>query len=359
MMINKRIGAGGAAVLFALSRIFTEASPLPSESTEYGMQRFTVVTLAFLTTFVSYLPLLIVLDRTDGRSPLEAVASRSKLLSGFIGVIFSVFLLFCAAETGLRSYYYTSGTVFDSAPASYFYIFVGAALLFAVYCGLEAVSRTGMIVSALFAALILLIVWSLLREIRTERLYPVLADDPAHLAADTVREFSRSVEYLVFAALCGSITDKRTKAVPIYLGVSCGAILLMTFLYDTVFGKLTSRLIFPFYTLSSISDTALMHRINGIDVIVWVMAGLIRLALFAFAFRAVVRDCFGSEKAAGIAAYVFCATALIMSELFTAYPALYEPMKRICGSGIPLAAIAVILPAAVFVCTGKRKAAAE
>ena len=125
--------------------------------------------------------------------------------------------------------------------------------------------------------------------------------------------------------------------------MSCGAILLMTFLYNTVFGKLTTRLTFPFYTLSSISDTALLHRINGIDVIVWVMAGLIRLALFAFAFRAVVRDCFGGGRAADISAFVFCAASLIMSEIFTANPALYEPMKRICSSGIPLTAVAVIL----------------
>ena len=359
MMINNKIGIGGAAVLLALSRIFTEASPLPNESIEYGMQRFTAVALSFLAALAAYLPLLLVLERTGGRSPLEAVASRSKLLSGFIGVIFSVYLLFCAAETGLRSYYYTSGTVFDSAPATYFYIFVGAALLFAVRCGLEAVSRTGMIVSALFAALMLLIVFSLLREIRLERLYPVLAEEPERLPADTVREFSRSAEYLVFAALCGNIGGKRTKTVPVYLGVSCGAILLMTFLYNTVFGKLTTRLTFPFYTLSSISDTALLHRINGIDVIVWVMAGLIRLALFAFAFRAVVRDCFGGGRAADISAFVFCAASLIMSEIFTANPALYEPMKRICSSGIPLTAVAVILPAAVLVCTRKRKAAAE
>ena len=357
-MINNKIGIGGAAVLLALSRIFTEASPLPGESTEYGMQRFTAVALSFITAFIAYLPLLLVLERTGGSSPLGAVASKSKLFSGFIGVIFSVYLFFCAAETGLRSYYYTSGTVFDSAPASYFYVFVGAALLFAVHCGLEAVSRTGVIVSALFAALMLLIVFTLLREIRVDRLYPVLAEKPERLTADTVREFSRGSEYLIFAALCGNISGKRTKAVPVYLGVSCAAILLMTFLYNTVFGKLTSRLMFPFYTLSSISDTALLHRINGIDVIVWIMAGLLRLALFAFAFRAVVRDCFLSGKAADISAYVFGIAALIVSGLFTAYPMLYEPMKRICGSGIPLAASAMILPAAVFVCTVNRKAAA-
>ena len=356
-MINNKIGVGGAAVLLALSRIFTEASPLPGENIEYGMQRFTAVVLSFVAAAVTYLPLLLVLGRTGGSSPLGAVASKSKLLSGFIGVIFSVYLLFCAAETGLRSYYYTSGTVFDSAPASYFYIFVGAALLFAVKCGLEAVSRTGMIVSALFAALMLLIVFSLLREIRLERLYPALAERPERLTSDTVREFSRGAEYLVFAALCGNISGKRTRAVPVYLGVSCGAILLMTLLYNTVFGRLVSRLTFPFYTLSSISDTALLHRINGIDVTVWIMAGLLRLALFAFAFRAVVRDCFGSGKAADVAAYVFGAAALLMSGLFTAEPALYEPMKRICSSGIPLAAVAVILPAAVFACTGNRKAA--
>ena len=345
--------------MLILSRVFAEATSLPGESISYGMQRFTVTVLSFLLTAAAYLPLAAAVSRSGGSSPVVVIADRSKLLSGFLGVLISVFLLFCAAGTGLRSQYYASSTVFDSAPSLYFYFFTGAALLFAVYKGLEVSSRAATAVAAVLAFLLLLMICALLGDIRLNRLYPVLTDDTAGLAGDVIREFSKNSEYLVFAVLCGNVSGKKsscTVTVPIYLGVSCAAVLLMTFLYNTVFGRLASRLSFPFYTLSTISDITLLHRINGIDTAVWVMAGILRLALYALAFGSVVRSCFAGERAAKIAAMVFAALSLGLSALFTAYPELYEPIRRAGASGIPLAAAAIMIPAAALLCGIGRKA---
>ncbi|MBP3855739.1 MAG: GerAB/ArcD/ProY family transporter [Ruminiclostridium sp.] len=352
-MINNKISAGSFAAVLALSRVFTEVSSLPWEHTEYGMQRFTAVILSFLLTGAVYIPAAAAIKHCGGESPITVIAGRSKLLSGFTGVLLSVFLLTAAAETGLRSHYYASVTVLDYAPPLYFCVTAGTALLFAVHKGLEASVRTGTIAAAIFVLLLVLIICALAGEFHTERLYPAFTDRPETLWSEVIKEFSRNSEFLIFAVLCGNVSSKALRTVPLYLGGSCLTILLMTFMYNTVFGHLTSRLMFPFYTLSSISDITLLHRLNGIDVTVWIMAGILKTALFSLSFGNIVRVCFGCSKAADIASLLFGAAALALSELFTVIPALTGTAARICGSGVPLMCAALFLPAAALLCSPK------
>ena len=340
------IKAAEFAAVLALSRVFSEAALLPGVYVEYGMQRFTAVILSFLLTALLYIPLHIAAAANGGDSPLEAVSGKNKVLSGFFGAVTSVYLLFCAAETGLRAHYYASSTAFDSAPSAYFYIFVGAALLFAVSRGIKATVRAGFLASAGFLLLLALITAALLPDIRPDRLYPSLIDRPDSLAGEVTEEFSRGSEILLSVLLCGSIRGKPGVCARTYLLLSCGIIVFMTFLYNTVFGRLLSLLDYPFYTLSSVSDITLLHRINGIDVMVWVSAAAVRLALFTFAFRRMVRTCFPTGKAADICGYLFAAAALLLSELFTVFPELYDPLKTVCSSGAPLAAMILLLTAA-------------
>lgn len=354
------IGTGSLAAVLALSRIFSEAALLPGEYIEYGMQRFTAVVLSFVLAAAVWLPLYLVLRRAGGVPALCLASGCGKAAAGFTGTILSAYLLTCAAETGLRSHYYASGTAFDSAPSAYFYIFIGAALLFTVRRGLKASVRAGALVSAGFVMLLVLITLSLLPEIRTDRLYPSLIDDPRSLPGEVLDEFSRSSEILLPAVLCGGSDHRPGRCAGIYLLLSCGGILLMTFLYNTVFGHLTSRLDYPFYTLSSVSDITLLHRINGIDVMIWVSAAAVRLALFTFAFRETVSVCFSAKRASAVCGYIFAAVALLLSDLFTAFPEAFAPLKTVCSSGIPLAAAALtlsVLAGAGLVLRNKGKAA--
>lgn len=358
-MINNEISVGAMAAVLALSRIFTEVTTLPGTEPVFGMQRFTVTVLCFLLTAAVYLPLAVTVRRLGGGSPIDAVAGGSKVLSGFAGVLISGYLLICAAETGMRAFHYTAGTVFDQAPSYLFFFLTGAALLYSVYKGIEASSRTAVLTAAGLVLLLVLMFATLIPEIKPGRLYPAFTDDEDTLWREVMTEFSYGSEYIVFALLCGNVRGKPERAIPIYLGLSCGIMLLMTFLYLTVFGRLASRLGFPFYSLSSIADITLLHRINGIDTMIWVAAGILRLAFFAFAFRSTVRSCFAPGRAADIAAFVFCAAALGLSRLASAYPEIYEPAGRICRSGIPLAFIAAFIPLAAVICTKKRRTRAK
>lgn len=331
-----------------LSRIFTEVTCMPGESIPYGMQRFTVLAASFLLTAVMYIPLALVSGRS-GESFTDILAKRNRPLAVVIAVPFSAYLLLAASETGLRSHYYTSSTLFDAAPSFYLFIFTGAALIFAAYKGLETVSRTGLIVCGLFLLLLLLITVALMHEIKTDRLYPAFTDDRSGFMTDVMREFSHGSEALIFAALCKRVRGDARKTIPLYLLTSLAAIMFMTFLYNTVFGRYLTMLDFPFYTLSSVSDISIIHRINGADVMIWIMASVIKLALYALAFGETVMSCFGSEKAARISACIFAAASVGLSWLFTSNNEFMQLPALLRSTGAPLVLAAVIAPSLALV----------
>ncbi|MCR4780213.1 MAG: GerAB/ArcD/ProY family transporter [Ruminiclostridium sp.] len=350
-MRNKTGGAELAAAL-AVSRVFAEAASLPDEYHTYGMQRFTVIVLSFALTAALCVPVYLAV-KSSGGGIFAGGDRRGGILRSFLGALFSVYLLYGAAETGLRAHYYTSGTIFDAAPSEYFYLFMGAALLFAVYKGTEPTLRAALIVAGLFAAFMLVITLALIPDIDTDRLYPALIDDPESLPAQVLRETSRNCEPAVFAVLCGGSRKPGKLVIPAYIGISCAVTLLMTFLGTTVFGELVSRLDLPFYSLSSTADITVMHRINGIDVMLWVMAAIIRLALLSLAFREVAAACFVRGMGAAAAPLIFAAAGVGLAELFTAFPALSEPLRRLSGTCLPLFAVTVLIPPLTLI--GKRR----
>jgi hypothetical protein len=349
--MRDKTGARELAAALAVSRIFAEAASLPDEYHTYGMQRFTVIVLSFALTAVLFMPLYFVTKRTGGR--LFGAVSGNGALTGFLGALFSLYLLYSAAETGLRAHYYTSGTIFDAAPSEYFYLFIGAALLFAVHKGIRPTVRAAVVTAGLFALFMLVISLALIPDIDLDRLYPSPVDDPDSLPAQVLRETARNCELPVLAVLGGSAGGKNGRTFAAYAAVSCLVLLLMTFLGTTVFGELVSRLDLPFYSLSSTADIRVLHRINGIDVMLWVMAAIIRLALISLAFRETAAACFARGKSADIAALIFAAVSVGLSELFTVYPALFTPVQRLSAACLPLIAAAVIIPPLTLI--GKRR----
>ncbi len=344
------------AAALALSRVFAETAPMPGEDYAYGMQRFTVIIVSFLLTAAVYIPLWIAMRRADG-GLYDRLAGGNKVLAGFAGALFSVYLLYSAAETGLRAHYYTSSTIFDSAPSVYFYVFVGAALIFAVVKGEEATVRTAVIISGMFLLLLVIITVTVLPEADTDRLYPAFVDNGESFFGEVLREFALNSEIALYAVLGGKVREKRGRVIPLYLGISCAVMLLMTFLYNTVFGYMVTKLDLPFYSLSSAVDISILHRINGIDVMICEMAGIIRLALTVPAFRGTVRACFAGGKAAEISAVVFAAAALGLSELFTVFPEKLEPVRGFVSTGLPLAVFAAVIPLLAMLPHGRRKKA--
>lgn len=349
-----KIGWVQFSAVLVISRIFSEATTIPSSNIVYGMQRYSVILLSFILTFIAYIPLFLIAGKNNGKCFLELAYERSKAAAIAFGIVYIIFLLYLMTETTVRLDYYATSTIFDAAPAIILLLFVVTACIYGTVKGIEAVTRTGIIISAGFFLLLFLVTIAVMPIIETEYIYPAFLDRPEEFLSEVIAEFSRNSEAVIFAVLCRRIRKDADKTIILYLSLTCGILLLMTFLYNTVLGEYLNEVNFPFYTLSSVSDISVLQRLNGLDVVIWLMAAIIKLSLFAIAIREIFMIVSGKAALslwAGIIAPVITA---VIAYFIIGAAELFKFMINIRETGIPTALTVGILPLTAII-MGKRR----
>lgn len=350
----RKTGWGQLALALFSARIFSEATALPDTDIIYGMQRYSVIILSFVLTAVLYIPLYIISRKNDG-SFIDIAVSKNKAVAVIFGIVWIAAILISMSETALRAYYYTTSTIFEASPSPLMFVIISAVVIYALFKGTEATVRTGVIVSAAFILLLILVLVSLFSEIETKHLYLSVLDRPTTFFGEVLREFSKNSELLIYAVLCGGVREKAHRSIVTYLSVSCGALLLMTFMYNTILGEYMESVNFPFYTLASISDISVFQRLNGIDTIVWTSAAIIKLSLFALSVKTLIEKCFGNENAAYICATVSVLASSGLSLFFADELSAFGVILLIKETSLPLIIVGGIIPLAALIMSVVKK----
>ncbi len=345
-----KIGWGQLGIVLALSRIFAEAANFPSDDINYGMQRFTVILLSYVLLGIVLIPVYYLTKRE--LSPLSCS------ISGKTGaVIMIIYLIMASISTTTRLQFYTSSTIFDAAPPWLFILFVSLVCLYGLFKGLPAVVRTGVIVSAFFLLLLGTVIIGVGNKIQPDRLYPAIADRPASLLSDVIAEFSKNGELVIFAVLCSDVRKNAFKSLYVCLPTALAAQLFMTFLYNTVLGEYLNVTSFPFYMLAALSDISLLQRLDGIDVVVWVMSAVIKISLITLSVYSACFKAFCNRKAARVTAAFALAISAGVSLYYSVNTNDFLGFASILETSLPLllAGFAVPLCAAVRVFIKSRK----
>ena len=344
-----KIGWGQLGIVLALSRIFAEAANFPSDDINYGMQRFTVIILSYVLLGLAIVPLYILTKRQ--LSPLSAS------VGGKVGsAVMIIYLVMAAVSTLTRLQFYTSSTIFDAAPPWLLILFVSLVCIYGLYKGLPAVARTGVIISAGFILLLIAVIIGVSDHIQLNRLYAAFADRPSTLVADVVTEFSKNGELVIFAILCSDVRKDAFRSLYVCLPLALGTQLLMTFLYNSVLGEYLNNTSFPFYMLAALSDISLLQRLDGIDVIIWVMSAVIKISLITLAVFSACSKSFCNERSARFAAAVSLAAAAFASLYFSVNTNDFLNFAAILESAVPLFTAGVIVPLCAMAKKRKEKA---
>lgn len=332
-----KIGWGQLGIVLALSRIFAEAANFPSDDINYGMQRFTVIVLSYILLGIALIPVYI-LTKNDA-----SVISCS--ISGKAGaVIMIIYLVMASVSTTTRLQFYTSSTIFDAAPPWILILFVSIVCLYGLFKGIPAVVRTGVIVAALFLFLLMAVIIGVSDHIQPDFLYAAFTDRPSTLLRDVIAEFSKNGELVIFALLCSDVRKNAFRSLYVCLPTALGVQLLMTFLYNTVLGEYLNNTSFPFYMLSALSDISLLQRLDGIDVVVWVMSAVIKISLISLAIYSACTKSFLNKKGARIVAIAALIVSGGASLYFSVNTNDFLNFATILESGIPLITAGFIIP---------------
>ena len=347
-----RINAKQLALAFIASRLTTEMIMRPGDLIRYGSERFIAILIAKLCVLILYLPLLFLTAKFRGDNFLTAALRRNRVYGVILSVIFGVILLSVTVNSILNLQLYITDTLLGEMLLISGVLIITAVSLYGAWKGASTITRTAVFGTAIFAFLVILIFVTMADKLDFAYLYPVYIDDGSYLFRAIISEISCNSEILVFAVLCKNITDKPSKAVYYSLAVIFVLLELVNLLYNLVFGPYLNELEYPLYVISSLSDVVVFQRLDGIDAIVWLLCGIIKISLlFTCAGELFKTSC--GKGGRGRFLFFYGAVTVALCMITGSDRRYYDALQNILHTSLPLVLAGVVIPLVVLF-TGKK-----
>ena len=295
--MNSKISAAQVFCLLLLSRLSAEFV-FPS-SGGLGADNLLAVFLTEAGRFVIALP--IVIFAFKGNSFYAAIKQKNKLWGWISAIAAALILLGFAVRSALSTAVLVQRTLLIG---SGLYLAAGLLAIYAAYGvfkGAEALARAGVLFLIGAGAVTLVVI---LADIPFMRFYEYSLGviHTETLAANVWERSMRGGEYLIFAAFMPYIRSEKPKAagttVLAYAGVSLAAILCLTLFAGIVLGEFMGLAEFPYTAAASLSDIALLKRLDGFFAAVWSLCGAFRCSVMIFGAYAIMAEVIPRGKTA-------------------------------------------------------------
>lgn len=212
--------------------------------------------------------------------PAVFLSSRSELRFGTITLAAYLVFFILTAGASLSHFQRFISSVF--LPSGSFFPVILAALAIYIYCaynGLSSLAKSGSMVFALFAVMLVIMALLSVGEANPENFaggYGVNIKSAALAFAD---DLSRSTEVVAFAYLLPKIKSAR-KSFYGYLSAKTAILAVISLLIISVLGGFTRLTDFPFFTLGSV--TGAQARLDALYIIVWTLTSAVRIPLLIY-----------------------------------------------------------------------------
>lgn len=291
----KTISYKQLAVLLVLSRIFSDGADFRGVEAGYSMQRFTVILVSGIVLFLLYLPLIFLANRHPGESVISIVTERSRVLGWLCGGFTVLSLLIGAVSAICSTSIYTISTIFDDAPMYLFVILPLAVCGVAAWKGIQGSARSGVLFGAVFAVFLIFIMISVWERFEWDWLYPALLEEPGLFFGQVVRQLGRNSELLAFGVLMEYVDKNAERAVFWYVPSIMVLQGLKLLLQTIVLGPFLNTTTFPMFTISALSDIVLFQRLDGINVVVWLLVCIVKVTVALLCTRTVFTRLVGAR----------------------------------------------------------------
>lgn len=354
-----RISFKQLAVLFIVTRVCTEMIVIPGELIRYGADRFWAVLAAKPIVLLLFLPMLFFTARFKDEGLFPPAVRRGRAFGIAVGVPFIVVLFAITLETLIDLQLYISDVILDSMLFITGAAVISAAAFYGAIKGFSAISRSAIFALGIFAVLILLIGITCSDKADLKYLYPSFVRDGEYFLRAMLSEVSACGELLIFAVFCGRIVKKPRLAVYYYLAAVLVILEGLTLLYNLILGPYLTTVEYPLYYISSMSDIVLFQRLDGIDAVVWVLCGIIKLALLLAAAGEIFANLGNDQKHPRQKLLLLLYTLLLLASAYFVGTdkMLYDRFEAIMHSAIPLAVAGTLIPIIVLIAGKKRQGA--
>lgn len=354
-MTNKKtISFKQLAVLLVLSRLSADGADFRAVEAGYSMQRFTVLAVSGVILFLLYLPLIFLASKHPGESAVSVISSKSKVLGWLCGLFIVLTLLINALSSICSTSTYISSTLAGEAPIFLLVLLPLSACTVAAWKGLQGSARSGVLFSLVFAAFLLLMIFSVWDRFDWEWLYPAFLEEPELFAGQVLRQLGRSSEILAFAVLMEFVDKKAAYTVFWYIPSAILLQALKLLLQIIVLGPFLNSASFPFYIISALSDIVLFQRLDGINVAVWLLLCIVKVTVALLCTRTVFTRLAG-EKAGKAAMLTEIVVVAVLGLLLGNSSELALRIDNISSSWILLLAGGLLIPIIALIAAKVKK----
>ncbi len=239
--------------------------------------------------------------------------------------------------------FYASSTIFGQAPEYLLIILPLIACAFAVWKGIQATARSGVIFAAVFVGFLILVSISTWDMFNTKWLYPNLIDRKDTFWGEVAEQIGSNSEIIYFSVLAEHISEKSQRTVYWYVPAVMLILELMYLLEILLLGPFVGSANFPFFTVSALSNIVLFQRLDGIDVAVWTLMCIVKISLAMLCVRTTFDRLIG-KKAGIIAALACIVITAAASVAFGGSSDFVIAVTAILTCGIPMITCGALFP---------------
>ncbi|GEC91516.1 GerAB/ArcD/ProY family transporter [Brevibacillus brevis] len=215
------------------------------------------------------------------------ISLLGKWLGSLLVVIFLWFFLHVTIITVRQFAEILNTALMPETPVSFFIVFVIVAVIFSVYRGLEAITRSNTITLPISLASILLILILVRKDIHTEAILPMLEDGWMPVIMGSVVPLAWHGEIILILMLYPYVSDKEhvLKSSLFAVLINTIVLLLISIAVIGVFGSDEAlHLTLPFFSLvRMISVANFFERIEAMMVAVWISLLLTKMCIYLYA----------------------------------------------------------------------------
>lgn len=348
-----KISSKQLATAFVASRLTTEMIMIPGELIRYGSDRFIAILIAKLMVLLLYLPLLLLTRKYKGDNFVSAAIRRNRIYGIILSIIFGVVLMSVTVNSVLNLQLYITDTLLGELLLISGVALITGASVYGAVKGVSAVTRTAVFGTSIFGFLIILIIITMSDKMDFSYLYPATIEDANYFFRAFVSEVSCNSEILIFAVLCKNIESKPNKTVYYSLAVIFVLLELVNLIYNLILGPYLNELEYPLYVISSLSDIVIFQRLDGIDAIVWLLCGIIKIALLFTSMKEIYTTASKKPKAVWfLIIYALLVTFICM--ITGSDRRYYDLLQTVLHTAVPLVIAGTVIPLLVLF-TGKKK----
>lgn len=288
-----QISAAQLFCMLMLSRLSAEIA-FPLSGTGYGGETLIALVIAEVIRFLLALPLIIY--SAKGNNFYRASYKKNKFIGWASAVIAFLLLAGAAVKSLFHTAVFAQRSLLPKGSPIVLALIVAGFALYAAIMGAEALARSGTLFLVAAAIVTAAVMLADIPYMKFEAMdFP--RSQYSGLIGDITERLLRGGDYLIFAALLPFVAPKKEKR---KLN-ACGASLFFA-LFSTLAGVLLCAFYcltlrefygmteYPFYAAASLSDIALLKRLDGFGAALWALCAAFRTGLMLFAAWSVLTE---------------------------------------------------------------------